>query len=358
VFDLLEIDINSVKRSSYFLVQKFKNPFGVSRDFLLSLTDADNPATALLFQFPSKVAGLIAGKETDDHFTFYLKWAYILGLCVDQSTQARINFDVVSRLFTEEKSFYGHLLDRILSHFYEKNLNVREIEDEIRALDFSNPEKHWGDSVTEETKLAFALHIFFSLTHLFPKNLRNWLETDRQSAIALTILKARVSEAIYLKELDKIELTQHEWKSDDFDVFFNKNTKEVFAVYLKDDTRFEIVLSIPGNYPVKPIGIKVTGSVKISETKETKWKLAITKALMGHNNNIIDALVIWKKTMDAEFAGVEPCSICYSVIHESSKKIPTMACRTCKKLFHTDCIRQWFASSHKSECPLCKSQFM
>ena len=186
-----------------------------------------------------------------------------------------------------------------------------------------------------------------------------WLETEKKyNFTAMAILKSHVNEAIYLKELEKIELTSPEWKSDTFDVFFNKNTKEIFTVYLKDDTKFEISLNVPSNYPVKPIQITVMNKHKISAEREKQWKLQITKKLSMQNNNIIDALVFWKNNMDAEFEHTEPCSICYYILHPSSNSKPKMACKTCKKLLHSECVKQWFTSSQKSDCPLCKSQFM
>jgi len=80
--------------------------------------------------------------------------------------------------------------------------------------------------------------------------------------------------------------------------------------------------------------------------------------LVNHNNNIIDSLILWKKNLDKEFEGVEECPICYYVIHASTKELPKLPCKTCKHKFHSSCIHKWFQTSNKSECPLCKSQFL
>ena len=359
LFELLEIEINSVKKSSFFLIQKFKQPFGISPKQAEYLEGKENALSVLLFEFPVKLAALISGKSQEDGFTYLLKWAYVLQSCNGQTEEAQGNLTVMSKVFNEERQIFSLLMDRIFGHFYDRNLNAREVEDLVSKLDFTNPEKQWGEVINEEVRENFAIHVFYNLTFMFPKNLRVWLENEKKlGGLAMGILKAGVSEAIYNRELDKIELTQHEWKSDDFDVFFNKNTREIFAIYMKDDCKFEIVLTVPNNFPVKPIGIKVTGANKAGEDKEKRWKLLITRSLTGQNNNIIDALVLWKKNMDAEFDLVEPCPICYYIIHPTSKKRPTMACKTCKKLLHGECVRQWFTSSQKSDCPLCKSQFM
>ena len=55
--------------------------------------------------------------------------------------------------------------------------------------------------------------------------------------------------------------------------------------------------------------------------------------------------------------GLEECAICYDIVN-NQKQLPKMVCKTCKKKFHSACIRKWFQTSNKSECPLCKSQFL
>merc|ERR1712194_948917 len=40
-----------------------------------------------------------------------------------------------------------------------------------------------------------------------------------------------------------------------------------------------------------------------------------------------DAL-LWKENVDKEFEGVEPCPVCYSVLHVKSHKLPNLECKT------------------------------
>lgn len=86
--------------------------------------------------------------------------------------------------------------------------------------------------------------------------------------------------------------------------------------------------------------------------------MVIKSLLFNHNNTIKSALLTWKKNLDKELEGLDDCAICCYVINSISGELPTMPCKTCKKKFHSHCIRKWFKSSNKSECPLCKSQFL
>lgn len=79
--------------------------------------------------------------------------------------------------------------------------------------------------------------------------------------------------------------------------------------------------------------------------------------LHNRNNTIINGILLWKENIDKKLSGVEECAICFDIVN-SSGQLPKKACKTCKKKFHGNCIMKWFAKSNKSECPLCKSQFL
>jgi E3 ubiquitin-protein ligase DOA10 len=66
---------------------------------------------------------------------------------------------------------------------------------------------------------------------------------------------------------------------------------------------------------------------------------------------------MWRENVDALFAGVEECPICYVVVHAVTRALPALACRTCNNKFHSACLYKWFSSSQKSTCPLCQSPF-
>ena len=52
----------------------------------------------------------------------------------------------------------------------------------------------------------------------------------------------------------------------------------------------------------------------------------------------MEGLEVWKKNVDKRFEGVEECMVCFSIIHASNYSLPTIACKTCKKKFHSACL--------------------
>lgn len=51
--------------------------------------------------------------------------------------------------------------------------------------------------------------------------------------------------------------------------------------------------------------------VGVTDTRLRKWLLSISAFLRHQNRGVADAMALWKRSLDAEFEGVEPCLICY-----------------------------------------------
>ena len=52
----------------------------------------------------------------------------------------------------------------------------------------------------------------------------------------------------------------------------------------------------------------------------------------------MDGLRLWKNNIDKRFEGVDECMICFYVLHGTNFQLPRIACRTCKKKFHSSCL--------------------
>lgn len=127
---------------------------------------------------------------------------------------------------------------------------------------------------------------------------------------------------------------------------------------MKEENKLEINVQIPSDYPLKLIEIEYQRGVKLEEQKIKKILLMMRCLLSNQNDSLVNSLLLWKSNIENEFKGVDECYICYCIVHATSKQLPKMSCRTCKYKFHSACIQKWFHSSNKSECPLCKSQFL
>ena len=66
------------------------------------------------------------------------------------------------------------------------------------------------------------------------------------------------------------------------------------------------------------------------------------------NGTIVDALLMWKADADRLFEGIEPCAICYCVVHGTDRSVPRVACKTCKHKYHSHCL-VWI--THRPDAP-------
>ncbi|CAK9006587.1 E3 ubiquitin-protein ligase listerin (RING-type E3 ubiquitin transferase listerin) [Durusdinium trenchii] len=136
----------------------------------------------------------------------------------------------------------------------------------------------------------------------------------------------------------------------------SKVARAVTALYEKEDCEVEITFVLPPTFPMEQVDIQCTRQVGIKKEKMRRWVLEID-GLLSTRGSLLDAIMIWKINMDKEFQGIEPCPICYTVLHVTDQSLPKLVCSTCKNGFHSRCLVKWFKTSHKNDCPLCKQPF-
>ncbi|BBN16555.1 E3 ubiquitin-protein ligase listerin [Marchantia polymorpha subsp. ruderalis] len=144
---------------------------------------------------------------------------------------------------------------------------------------------------------------------------------------------------------------------DEFSIRANRSSREVTAIYKKEEAGMDIVIKMPPCYPLRAVGVECTRRMGIDEHLLRKWILSMASFLRNQNGAVSEAVQMWKRNVDREFEGVEPCPICYSIIHTSNHSLPKLACKTCRNKFHSACLYKWFSTSHQSTCPLCKTPF-
>lgn len=93
----------------------------------------------------------------------------------------------------------------------------------------------------------------------------------------------------------------------------------------------------------------------VPEGRLRKWLLSIAALLRSQNGGLAAAIKLWRRNCIQEFAGLEECPICYSVISPANGQLPRLTCSTCSKKFHGGCLYKWFQSSGKSACPHCQN---
>ncbi|EME32160.1 uncharacterized protein Gasu_05740 [Galdieria sulphuraria] len=132
-------------------------------------------------------------------------------------------------------------------------------------------------------------------------------------------------------------------------------TREVTAIYSFTDTRIEIVLRLPEEFPLSLVTVEPKTAIGMTESKWRKTVLAMSSLLAMKDGNLRDAIDLWRRNLDRQFEGVEECPICYSILHISNGTLPRLECVTCKHKFHAACLYKWLQSSATSSCPLCRT---
>ena len=164
-------------------------------------------------------------------------------------------------------------------------------------------------------------------------------------------VESTVSPEILQRELDRIK------KATSFGEMTVKGSamsREATALYTQDDFTLSVVIKIPLSFPFRRAEVDCSKTWGVPEKRWKRWSLQITQMLNNQGGTLQDALMLWKENVDKEFEGVEPCPVCFSVLHIKTHKLPDIECNTCHNRFHFDCLTQWFRSSGKSACPMCQ----
>ncbi|KAF6174070.1 hypothetical protein GIB67_020252 [Kingdonia uniflora] len=212
--------------------------------------------------------------------------------------------------------------------------------------------------VETEGMASVAGAIYGLMLHILPAYVRDWFTSSRDRSASLAIeffTKSWCSPPLIADELSQIKRASV--ADEEFSVSVSKSANEVVATYKKEETGMDLVIRLPPSYPLRPVDVDCTRSLGISDVKRRKWLLSMLAFVRSQNGALAEAIRTWKSNFDKEFEGVEECPICYSIIHTADNSLPKLACKTCKHKFHKACLYKWFATSHKSTCPLCQSPF-
>jgi hypothetical protein len=204
----------------------------------------------------------------------------------------------------------------------------------------------------ELSKLA-AL-VVFRTVEVFPTLSKNWWEMACPNYFTQAVrdfVESYVSPEILRCELDRIKAAS---SFGEMHVKGSSVSREVTATYVQDDFTLTVIIKMPLSFPFRRAEVDCSKTLGVPESRWKRWSLQITQMLNNQGGSLTDALLLWKENVDKEFEGLEPCPVCYSVLHVKTHKLPAMECKTCHNRFHFDCLTQWFRSSGKSACVICQ----
>jgi hypothetical protein len=210
----------------------------------------------------------------------------------------------------------------------------------------------------EQKKSRFhflAGHVMFRTICALPAMVRQWWSSSCPrplSTVVQRFVEMEVSESLARREVSYVQSTGSLDAS--FTINGSSVSREITAIYIKDECSLEVVIRLPPAYPLRNVEVECRRRLGISEACWRRWVLQIITLLSTQDGSVLDAILLWKHNVDNEFEGLEPCPICYSIAHPRNVSLPSIVCHTCSSKFHPDCLYKWFNTSHKNKCPLCQ----
>lgn len=201
---------------------------------------------------------------------------------------------------------------------------------------------------------SLAMTVLFHTIEVFPTLSRVWWEEDCPksfSAVVSAFVQAKVAPETLSRELIRIQKSK---SLGEMSVQGSIKSREVTAIYLQDECTLSIAIHIPQNFPLRNAEVDGKKTLGIPENRFKRWSLQIRQIINNQDGTLLDALLLWKKNVEKEFEGVEPCPVCYSVLSVKTHDLPNLQCKTCGNCFHSSCLYKWFASSGKNQCVLCQ----
>lgn len=199
--------------------------------------------------------------------------------------------------------------------------------------------------------------VIFRTMTVFPSLTKRWWEENCPKVYIRPI--QRFVENVVSPEMLRQELKQIRSDSAFGEMVVSASlvSRQVIATYVQDEFKLKVIITVPKSFPLRSAEVDCSQTLGVPESRWKRWSLQIRQMLNNQGGTLRDALTMWKDNVDKEFEGVEPCPVCYSVLHVKTHKLPSLECSTCHNRFHFDCLTQWFRSSGKNQCVLCQQQW-
>ena len=203
----------------------------------------------------------------------------------------------------------------------------------------------------------------FRAVCLLPVLVRKWWSSGSKIKMKKDhlqkFIEESVSNALIRREVSLIEDASKFglWNSDEMTVKGNSISREFSATIAIDETRHEMKIKLPAAYPLQIAEVEYSSRLGIAEKRWRGWVLQIIQLLSSQDGSIVDAITLWYKNVKKELDGLQPCPICYCIVHPKNTSLPKMTCKTCSNKFHSVCLTQWWGTSGKNECVMCRQPF-
>lgn len=218
-------------------------------------------------------------------------------------------------------------------------------------------------SFDKSSVFLLGTRVFFRTAVRLPAMVRTWWNDECTRSVrswAAKYFEDNISPFMLASELDVIQSASEAaeaWDEDEMTVKGSRVSREITTTYMKDECALEMVIRVPAAYPLRCVEVECTKRIGIAEDRWRRWVLQIIKVTSSQDGSLLDAVLLWKKNVDKEFEGVEPCPICYSILNPKTMGLPNLPCKTCSNKYHNSCLYKWFNQSGKNKCPICQQPF-
>ena len=336
----------------------------------IAAADADDEADVSNFGTPAESAGLredlaalfsTAGAEESSFDAVALGWAlffrYLLRLAPDSACRERlINY-------SRETKAIPTLMREItrempLPDASDGDAREGDLPTAWRGVDWDDPT---SPAQLFDTRLSRDVLLYAAALRALPASVRTFVSDmkPQRDAKRLTVATAAaVSPTLVAAEFRAVAAYAFAGAgaadgAGSLVIKPSTTAREVIARYEIDESALELIVRLPSAYPLAQAEVSCEERVGVSESRLRKWTLGVAAILKHQNGAVAQSLDRWRRNVDAEFSGVEPCPICYAVVHPVDHQKPRLRCRQCDNAFHAACLYTWFRTSSKSSCPLC-----
>ncbi|KRX78494.1 E3 ubiquitin-protein ligase listerin [Trichinella sp. T6] len=115
--------------------------------------------------------------------------------------------------------------------------------------------------------------------------------------------------------------------------------------------------NLPSNYPLNSTDVFLNVASGVPRDSFNFWIRKLAMRLQKHETNLLDSLLLWQAEVDKILERMDVCPVCLSYT-TSEGHLPSKKCYQCKHQFHGSCLQQWFQSTDRPSCPLCRELFV
>ena len=218
--------------------------------------------------------------------------------------------------------------------------------------------------VLDRALLHLSMHVLRRTSTVLPGLVKAWWSEElnrAQTASTSKFAAKHITPHVLKVNVDDIKCRTWIVSGDDsssgsFSAKGSAAGRTITCCYGVDEASIEMFIRFPAEFPLKNVQVECSKHLGVKQNKWRRWVLQLVN-LFGKNGSAVEAVDLWKQNLDCEFAGMEPCPICYSVLNIDDHSVPKLKCSTCANKYHSSCLYTWFRKSHKNECPMCKQPF-